>query len=195
MTARRDWGESGALLLCVALFIGLRHRYTLGPPFVTFGMGVLVAAAFVASLYSAMDGARRAARWVSIAGAVILASAVVMSLAKVVLLVVYHANTVDATRLIESSLMIWVNNVVVFALAYYLIGEREFLFPRSEQAAKKPLVFLDYVFLSFTTATAFSPTDTSPLSTRARMLMMVESVVSLLVVAIVAARAVNILPQ
>jgi hypothetical protein len=53
--------------------------------------------------------------------------------------------------------------------------------------------FIDYLFLSFTNATAFSPTDTMPLSGRAKMLMMVESSVSLLTLALVAARAVNIL--
>ncbi|MGB6985140.1 MAG: hypothetical protein WBD74_04090, partial [Candidatus Aquilonibacter sp.] len=53
--------------------------------------------------------------------------------------------------------------------------------------------FLDYLFLGFSTATAFSPTDTLPLTTRARMLMMVEAAASLMTIAITAARAVNIL--
>jgi hypothetical protein len=49
------------------------------------------------------------------------------------------------------------------------------------------------LFLSFTTATAFSPTDTPPLTTRARMFMMGESAISLMTIAIAAARAVNML--
>jgi hypothetical protein len=53
--------------------------------------------------------------------------------------------------------------------------------------------FFDYVFVSFTNATAFSPTDTLPLSVRAKLLFMVESIASLLTVGLVAARAVNIL--
>ena len=53
--------------------------------------------------------------------------------------------------------------------------------------------FVDYVFLSFTNATAFSPTDTMPLTQRAKLLMMVQSATSLLTIALVAARAVNIL--
>lgn len=53
--------------------------------------------------------------------------------------------------------------------------------------------FIDYLYLSFTNATAFSPTDTMPLTPRAKLLMMVESAVSLLTLALVAARAVNIL--
>jgi hypothetical protein len=53
--------------------------------------------------------------------------------------------------------------------------------------------FIDYVFLAFTNATAFSPTDTLPLSQRAKLLMMAEAMISLLTIALVAARAVNIL--
>ena len=53
--------------------------------------------------------------------------------------------------------------------------------------------FVDYLYLSFTNATAFSPTDTLPLSRRAKLLMMIESAISLLTIALVAARAVNIL--
>jgi hypothetical protein len=53
--------------------------------------------------------------------------------------------------------------------------------------------FVDYLFLSFTNATAFSPTDTLPLSARAKLLMMAEAGISLLTLALVAARAVNIL--
>jgi hypothetical protein len=53
--------------------------------------------------------------------------------------------------------------------------------------------FIDYLFVAFTNATAFSPTDTMPLSARAKLLTMAEAAVSLLTLALVAARAVNIL--
>ncbi|MEO7201067.1 MAG: ion channel [Candidatus Tumulicola sp.] len=128
--------------------------------------------------------------------ALILTVGVGASLAKVVYLVVYKASTIDPVRLIETALVIWVGNVIVFAIIYHVLGEREFAFPRREgQSTVEPMNFLDYIFLSFTTATAFSPTDTSPLSTRARMFIMIESIISLIVIAIVAARAINILPQ
>jgi hypothetical protein len=55
-------------------------------------------------------------------------------------------------------------------------------------------MFLDYLFLGYNTATAFSPTDAMPLTHRAKMLMMLESAISLLTLVIVAARAVNVLP-
>jgi uncharacterized membrane protein len=53
--------------------------------------------------------------------------------------------------------------------------------------------YVDYLFLSFNTSTAFSPTDTMPLTARMKLLMMLEAIVSLLTLALVAARAVNIL--
>ena len=53
--------------------------------------------------------------------------------------------------------------------------------------------FVDYLYVSFTNATAFSPTDTQPLTQWAKLLMMVQALASLLTVALVAARAVNIL--
>ncbi|NIK60535.1 hypothetical protein [Kribbella shirazensis] len=53
--------------------------------------------------------------------------------------------------------------------------------------------FTDYLFVSFTAATAFSPTDTMPLSARTKMLMGVQSAIALLTVAVIAARAVNVL--
>lgn len=55
--------------------------------------------------------------------------------------------------------------------------------------------FVDYFYLSFTNSTAFSPTDTLPLSRWAKMLMLTESAVALITVGLVAARAVNVLPQ
>jgi hypothetical protein len=178
------------------LFAGLRNRYTFGPPAVTWTIGILVIVLFLLSLFWTIRGNRKATRSVMGVSALILAAGVALSLSKVVYLVIYQAATIDAVRLIESALLIWVGNVIVFAIIYHVIGEQEFAFPRpDQQPIDQSMNFLDYVFLSFTTATAFSPTDTPPLSTRARMFMMVESSISLLVIAIAAARAINILPQ
>jgi uncharacterized membrane protein len=195
-TVRRDWGESATLLPCVILFLTLKNRYTIGPPVLTWSLGLLVVGVFLLSVFWTIRGERKATRTVMAVSALVLASSVGLSLAKVVYLVIYKASTIDPIRLIETALVIWVGNVVVFAIIYHVLGEREFNFPRSDlQPIDKPMNFLDYVFLSFTTATAFSPTDTSPLTTRARMFIMIESIISLLVIAIVAARAINILPQ
>jgi uncharacterized membrane protein len=76
-------------------------------------------------------------------------------------------------------------------------ADRDFLFPQQMEPALlergwRPL-FLDYLYVSFTNAAAFSPTDTMPLSRWAKMLMLVQSAISLSLAVMVVARAVNIL--
>jgi uncharacterized membrane protein len=104
---------------------------------------------------------------------------------------------------------IWLTNVIVFALWYWDFDRGG---PAARAAARKPhpdflfsqmtspeLVdrdwepgFVDYLYLSFTNATAFSPTDTLPLSRWAKLFMMFQSAISLVTVALVVSRAVNI---
>ncbi|MES1971712.1 MAG: hypothetical protein V4472_04580 [Pseudomonadota bacterium] len=119
------------------------------------------------------------------------------------------ASKVGQTLLLDA-LNIWATNVIIFALWFWTLDRGgpashgviesckcDFLFPHMtmntpEAATWKP-GFVDYLYLAFTNATAFSPTDTLPLSRRAKLMMMFESAVSLLTIALVAARAVNIL--
>lgn len=116
----------------------------------------------------------------------------------------------DGKTLLVDALDIWAINVIAFALWYWSMDHGgpaarglscrtmiDFLFPQltmdSEEAKLWSPGFVDYLFLSYTNATAFSPTDTLPLTARAKALMMVQSAISLLTIALVAARAVNIL--
>jgi hypothetical protein len=157
-------------------------------------LGIVLGVICLLSLYWTITGERRMTRRVMLTAAAVLGLIVAASMAKIAYLVIYQAGTIDGPRLLETAFVIWVCNVILFAVAYHWIGEGEFVFPRSDGAATaKPLVFLDFIFLSFTTATAFSPTDTPPLTTRARMYMMLESGISLATIAIAAARAINIL--
>jgi hypothetical protein len=120
------------------------------------------------------------------------------------------ASKIGQTLLLDA-LNIWATNVIVFALWFWSIDHGgpaarglietekcDFLYPQMTIGEpREPCTwspgFIDYLYLSFTNATAFSPTDTLPLSGRAKMLMMIESAISLLTIALVAARAVNIL--
>ena len=116
----------------------------------------------------------------------------------------------DARSLLIDAVNIWLTNVIAFALWYWSIDRGgpasrdltthsmpDFLFPQMTMDDPRFTSwspgFVDYLFLSFTNATAFSPTDTLPLSPRAKLLMMADAGVSLLTLALVAARAVNIL--
>jgi hypothetical protein len=125
--------------------------------------------------------------------------------------------------LLRSAAALWIANVLVFALWYWKLDaggplgressrgriDSSFLFPQmlgsndpGTQATKKdPLKvdpqwsphFMDYLFLAFNTSTAFSPTDTAVLSRWAKFGMMLQSLISLTIIALIAARAVNIL--
>jgi len=116
----------------------------------------------------------------------------------------------SAPHLLTSGSAIWLTNVIAFCLWYWELDRGgpvaracalrpypDFLFPQMTKPEMAPAhwepAFVDYLYLSFTNATAFSPTDVMPLSAWAKLTMMVQSAVSLATVALVIARAVNIL--
>jgi hypothetical protein len=113
-------------------------------------------------------------------------------------------------QLLTSSIAAWITNVLAFSLVYWRIDrggpearandagmKPDWLFPQTGVPEEAPPdwrpAYVDYLFLSFSTATAFSPTDALPLTSRAKILMMLESAVSLLTLVTVAARAINTL--
>jgi uncharacterized membrane protein len=115
-----------------------------------------------------------------------------------------------AGPLLFAAAAIWGSNVVVFALWYWEFDRGgpvarahahrpnpDFLFPQMQtpELVSKDWepTFFDYGYVSYTNATAFSPTDTMPLSRWAKLLMLMQSITSLATVALVVARAVNIL--
>ena len=113
--------------------------------------------------------------------------------------------------LLRSAGALWITNILVFALWYWKLDaggpskrdvtrgclDSSFLFPQMlPQSGPNPPWsphFMDYLFLAFNTSTAFSPTDTAPLSRWAKLGMMLQAIISLTIVALLAARAVNIL--
>jgi len=119
-------------------------------------------------------------------------------------------NTASALPLLASGASVWATNVIAFGLWYWefdrggpverAVAPRKYpdlMFPQMASPHLAPPdwrpYFLDYLYLSFTNATAFSPTDVMPLSRWAKMTMAAQSAVALAVGALVIARAVNIL--
>ena len=119
-------------------------------------------------------------------------------------------------QLLLSAASLWITNILVFALWYWRLdaggpyqrdkvpghSDGAFLFPQmtmSKEALRESSQrnwspnFIDYLFLAFNTSTAFSPTDVLALARWAKILMMLQSLLSLLIIALLAARAVNIL--
>jgi len=121
-------------------------------------------------------------------------------------------NAGTGRTLLLDALNIWATNVIIFALWYWALdrgspatkgtrpdANNDFLFTQQQPAGETCLHpgwtpgFIDYLFLAFTNATAFSPADTFPLTVRAKLLMMAEAGISFATIALVASRAVGIL--
>ena len=151
-------------------------------------------------------------RWVSIVLILLITSANAASAALLIREIIKGgSDTSSAGPLLASGAAIWATNVIAFALWYWEFDRGgpvhrahgtfqylDFLFP---QMTIDHLVdpdweprFVDYLYLSFTNATAFSPTDVMPLARWTKLTMLVQSAVSLSLGALVIARAVNILP-
>lgn len=122
----------------------------------------------------------------------------------------------EPTRMLWSAVSLWLSNMLIFALWYWRLDaggphardlrsghtNGAFLFPQMtlDPTQKREMDadtwspgFVDYLFIAFNTSTAFSPTDTAALSPWAKILMMLQAMISLTVIALLAARAVNIL--
>jgi hypothetical protein len=115
-----------------------------------------------------------------------------------------------ALALLRDAALIWVVNILTFSLWYWELDgggparrhhqgydTPDFGFPQAASGSSTSRLWLphyvDYLFLAFNTSTAFSPTDTLVLSSRAKLLMMIQALISLTVLAIIAARAINTL--
>ena len=117
--------------------------------------------------------------------------------------------TNSASDLLEAGSIVWAGNILAFALLYWEVdsggaaarvhhtrAHADFAFPQQmdpelARTGWRP-EFVDYLYLAFTNATAFSPTDAMPLAPWAKLAMMVQSVSSLAILGLVIARAVNV---
>lgn len=219
-TPSKAWGIAGpsesrfpatlAIVLAAALNFVLPGKFTLGPPwlFPVIEMAIVIPLLIVSPKRRPSER-----RFEQIAAIGLIAIANVANVTSLFLLIrhlIFNGKTITGPELLYSSVAIWLTNVIVFALWFWEIdrggpddrmrsdhGAPDFLFPQMVTpdcaAANWTPLFFDYLYLSFTNATAFSPTDTMPLSGVAKMLMLVESLASLATIAIVASRAINIL--
>lgn len=200
------WGGSLGILLLIAITLAFPRRYELGPPWEEPAFTVTLVAVFLVSAIANLahgSGLVKNAAILTVVGATSVYNA--LSLFMLVLFLIFpdeNRAEIEAPRLLATAVSIWLTNVLTFALLYWAIdgggperrlrdpgGPRDLAFPGDLRRPR----YAEYLFLAFNTATAFSPTDTMPLTTRIRMMMMVESVVSLLALAIAGARAINIM--
>ncbi|HEX4770995.1 MAG TPA: hypothetical protein VH351_09210 [Bryobacteraceae bacterium] len=203
------WPVAVSFLAVVGLYFSLPERLTPGPTWITtLAILLLLGSTIVTHRAERHD-------WNRISGILLLCvitAAVGWSLGRLI------ASLPDKRQapidLLRSAAALWISNVLVFAGWYWRLDaggphyrdlrekhtEGAFLFPQmtmpelqEDQGRQWKPGFVDYLFLAFNTSTAFSPTDVPVLSRWAKLLMMVQSCISLGTIAILAARAINIL--
>ena len=200
------WLAITAMLATGLVYAALPSSLSVGPDWLLLAvMGALVVAAAILHRV----GYHGADKIIGYAASGILTIAMIWSLGLLVAAIPKHE--IDPKILLRSAVALWVTNVLVFALWYWrldgggpherdkVVGHKEgaFLFPQMSLGTSPDPEwsphFVDYLFLAFNTSTALSPTDTPVLSRWAKTLMMIQAIISLAVLALLAARAVNIL--
>jgi hypothetical protein len=205
------WAVTCVILAAVALQLVLPHRLALVRPVWALPvLELLLLAAVVAGNPRRVEPRTRRLRWLGLVLTGVISLANGWAAARLVGDLLNGGGGQDAVPLLRAGGVIWFTNVIVFALWYWewdrggpmarVRGQQQyadFLFVQMQSPELAPPnwepAFLDYLYLSFTNATAFSPTDVMPVSRWAKMLMMLQSSVSLVTVVLVVARAVNIL--
>lgn len=210
-TPEARWPMAVAVLATIALQIAAPHTGRVAPWWVLPAFELAALAAIIIRDPGRIDARTRAARRTTMVLIAIIMIGTVGGLALLIINVVDRSYSIGATSLLGRGASLWVTNVLVFSLLYWEIDRGgaadravdapippSFGFPED---AMPELVsdgwmprFPDYLYLSFTNATAFSPTDTLPVRTWAKMAMMAEAVISLITAILVIARAINVLP-
>ena len=202
------WPFALAIVVMIGLQLALPARFMLGGRWVLPAVEVVIIGVLIAANPGRMERRTPMLRRLSL-GLIALASlGNAWSVVQLVRDIVTGADIGSAGVLLGSGAGIWLINVLTFSVWYWELDrggalERaagtdpypDFLFPQMtspDLAARewRPQ-FADYLYLAFTNATAFSPTDTLPLSRWAKLTMMLQSAVSLVTAALVIARAVN----
>jgi uncharacterized membrane protein len=199
------WAAIVGVLAVGVLYMFLPERLTIGPSWLLLVIEVVVLLPLVFSELTR----RRFSHFTMRVYALILLGMVTLALAVgIVLLVISLPTYKHATDLLGSAAILWIVNILVFGLWYWevdgggpvkrhLSGHKaaDFMFPQQANGNDGSWAphFLDYLFLAFTGATALSPADTFPLTRQAKTLMMIEALLSLTIIVLLAARAINIL--
>jgi len=195
------WPALAAVAGALGLYVTLPHRLTMGPPWLLPGLEALLLAPLALTTPHRRRGEAAGIRRLALTliGVIGAANAVALALLVHFLLAGGRASGSD---LLVSAITVWLTNVLVFALWYWELDRggpgirherRDFLFTQEARGADWRPGFVDYLYLSFTNATSLGPTDTFPLTQSAKLLMMVQALVSLLTLVLVAAHAVNVL--
>jgi hypothetical protein len=205
------WQATVAVVIALALQFPLSGRFVLvRPVWLLPAVEALLLVALVLANPRRINNESKAIRMLSLFLVAIFSLTNAWSVGRLVVGLVDGTEGENAGRLLITGGAIWLTNVIVFALWYWefdrggpvaranatrIYPDFQFVQMTSPQLAPPEWepAFGDYAYLSFTNAAAFSPTDVLPLTRWAKMAMTVQSAVSIVTVALVVARAVNIL--
>ena len=203
------WPALIAVLATGSLFLFMPERLTFGPNWLLLAVvGVLTIPTVLSRRFDRPQV--NYAFGLSLSG--VITCALVWSLG--MLIAGLPTKKENPEELLRAAVALWISNILVFACWYWRLDaggpyqrdlcsfhtDGAFLFPQMTLPADSKLLkahwrpgFVDYLFLAFNTSTAFSPTDVPVLSRWAKLLMMVQALISFATVALLAARAINIL--
>jgi len=193
------------MLAASGVYLALPEPLSVGPSWLLLAIIVLL---LIPIVISHRRGDYNVTRILTFAANGIITLAMIASLVLLIQGIPKHLETPQS--LLRSAGALWVANILIFALWYWkldgggpmrreLLGSAAnsaFLFPQMARESRDlswTPHFVDYLFLAFNTSTAFSPTDTAVLSRWAKLVTMLQSLISLAIIALLAARAVNIL--
>jgi hypothetical protein len=200
------WPVLVAMLGVIGVYTALPDSLVVGPRWLH---PALLVAMIIATLITHRRGDQRLNQILGHILAGLITFFMIVSLTLLVMAVPTNKET--PLVMIRSAAALWTTNILVFAYWYWRLdgggpfrrhAQAEhpppaFLFPQmmmpgAERAPQWSPMFIDYLFLAFNTSTAFSPTDTAVLSRWAKVLTMIQAGISLTVVVVLAARAINI---
>jgi uncharacterized membrane protein len=205
------WPAFIGALAAGGLYAALPEELTLGPRWL---FPSLVLAVLIPSVVSYHTGRHRLNAILGITVDALLTVGLIISV--ILLIGALPTGKETPQELLLSAASLWITNILVFALWYWRLDaggpyqrdkvpghtDGAFLFPQMTMTKERLREtgqqnwspnFIDYLFLAFNTSTAFSPTDVAALARWAKLLMMLQSLLSLLIIALLAARAVNML--
>jgi uncharacterized membrane protein len=210
LSADSRWPMVGAVVAAMILTILLPAHLRLGPSWLVPSIEVILLVVLIVGDPGAVTRRSRVLRPISIA----LVSLLVLSTLWVTIqlvgdLIQGGPETNSAEDVLEAGAVVWASNCIAFALLYWQLDSGgaaarahsprrypDFAFvqhvnPDLAPEGWRPR-FLDYLYLGYTNATAFSPTDVMPLAAWAKLAMMLQSLISLIILGLVIARAVNV---
>jgi uncharacterized membrane protein len=204
------WTVSLAILVAIGLQVALPARFSPHTRWVLPVLEVLLLLGLMMVNPGRIDRRSTALRRVSLGLIAVISAANASAAIRLIVGLIRGTEGDRAGPLLLLGGAIWLTNVIVFALWYWELDRGgpvaraygdlpnpDFVFPQMTSpelvSADWEPEFVDYFYVSFTNAAAFSPTDTMPFSRWAKLTMMLQSAVSLSTVALVIARAVNIL--